>query len=335
MRLVALILLACLLATPALAGNPDRTGTAGGGELRIPVSARGVALGNGVVADIAGVEALYFNPAGATRLNGTELYFSHMNYIADMKKNYFAAAIKTGYGSFGISADIFSVGDMAETTEDSPEGTGRTFSPTFSIVGLTYSRFLTDAVSVGLTGKMINESILNVSTTGVAFDVGLQYRPGFKNLRLGLLLRDFGPQMRFSGDGFETFHSVTNDPSANPHSLRSESASFELPSTFQAGVAYAPWDDGTNRIDGFGSFINNNFGRDEYSMGAEYSFKSMLSLRGSWVVTGTDTYNFGPAFGAGVKIPINATTSASVDYCLRTVKNYFDDNQLVSLKFTF
>lgn len=335
MRFLCIALLACGLALPALAGNPNRAGTAGAPELRIPASGRGIALGNGIMADVTGVEAIYYNPAGVSGLTGTELYFSHLSYIADMKKNYFAGVVRTGYGAFGISADVFSVGDILETTVDQPEGTGQTYSPTFAVVGGTYSRFLTDAVSVGLNAKLISETITTVSATGVAFDVGLQYRPAWKHLRVGLLLRDFGPAMRYSGSGLESFQSVQQNPTANQHVLTAESASFELPSTFQFGLAYTPWEQGDNRVTGYGNFTNNNFGQDEYQFGAEYSYRSILSLRGSIVTTGQSDYNYGPAFGAGVRIPINGTTAAEVDYAMRTVKNYFDNNQAVSLKFSF
>ena len=55
--LLALALVA--LASPVLAGNPRRQGTAGAQELRIPVSARGLALGGGFIADVGGAEAMY------------------------------------------------------------------------------------------------------------------------------------------------------------------------------------------------------------------------------------------------------------------------------------
>ena len=335
MRFLILLLLACLAAMPAQAGNPDRAGSSGAGELQIPVSARGLALGNGVMADIEGAEAIYYNPAGLSGLGGAEVYFSHVSYIADMNKNYFAGAVKTGYGAFGVTVDVFSVGEMMETTESAPEGTGRTFSPTFAVVGGTYSQFLTDEVSVGASVKMVNESILDVSAVGVAFDFGLQYRPSWRNLRVGVVLKDFGPQMRFSGDGFETSHSVSDNPTANPHILRSQSSSFELPSTFQVGMVYRVVDRGDNRVNGYGCFMNNNFGRDEYHLGAEYSFRSTLSLRGSFIANGSSDNNFGPSFGVGLKLPLGGSSSAQFDYAMRTVADYFDNTQVFSIKFAF
>ena len=334
MRFLMLALLACALALPAWAGNEDRAGTSGAGELRIPVSGRGIALGSGIMADVSGVDAMYYNPAGLSGLAGTELYFSHLTYIADMDKNYFAGAVKTGYGAFGFTVDVLSVGDIPITTVDQPEGTGQTYSPTFTVVGGTYSRFLTDAVSVGLSAKVVNESVIDVSATGVAFDVGLQYRPSWKNLRLGMLLRDFGPNMKYSGSGFESFQSVNSDPTAATHVLTSESASFELPSTFQVGASYTPYDQGDHRLVGYGNFTNNNFGRDEYSLGVEYTYHNMLSLRASDAVTGQSDYLYGPAYGIGVKVPLG-NSSAQVDYAIRTVRNYFANNQVFSIKFAF
>jgi hypothetical protein len=138
---------ALLLSSQALAGGSERLGTAGAQELRIPVGSRSVSLGGAVIADVSGAEAIYWNPAGMSANPKTEVVFSHMEYIADIKLNYFAAMTHLGsFGTLGLSAKVLSIGDMVHRTEESPEGTGEIFSPTFSVIGLTYSRQLTDRV---------------------------------------------------------------------------------------------------------------------------------------------------------------------------------------------
>jgi hypothetical protein len=336
-RYALVAVLAMCLAAPAFAANTRRTGTAGAQELRIPVSARGVALGDGYIADVGGVEAIYYNPAGMANVGGIEAYFSHLEYIADMDKNYIAAVTKTRFGTIGVSVDVLSIGDIEETTEEQPEGTGRIFSPNFSVVGLSYSRFLTDAVSVGGTAKYISERILEESASGLAFDIGVQYRPGWRSLRFGFLLKNFGPDMKFDGDDFESFHQTGDNPQSSPRALGTESSPFELPSVFQLGVAYTFHETGQNRVDGFGNFVSQNFEADQWQFGAEYNYGETFALRAGFLATDDEDFLYANSFsfGAGVGIPLSADTNLKIDYALRTVDSYFEDNQILSLKFIF
>ena len=74
----------------------------------------------------------------------------------------------------------------------------RLYSPSFISAGLTYSKIITDRVSIGVNAKVINESILDVSATGFALDFGVQYRfPS--NLSIGAAVKNVGTNMVYSG----------------------------------------------------------------------------------------------------------------------------------------
>src|SRR5437867_13317608 len=82
----------------------------------------------------------------------TEVMFSDTDYIADMKLNYLAITQSVGnLGTVGVSAKVFSVGDIERTTETAPDGTGASFSPTFSTLGLSFARKRTDRADSGAT----------------------------------------------------------------------------------------------------------------------------------------------------------------------------------------
>ncbi len=329
----AVLLLA--VAGGADAGNPDRIGTAGAQELLIPNSARGLALGSGLVADPGGVEMLFYNPAAIAGVTGVEAYFSNLKYLADMKKNYIAVAAKTSFGTIGVSADVLSVGDIEETTEENPEGTGRIFSPTFSTLGLSYARYMTDQVTLGLTAKVVSESVFQIRSTGLAFDAGIQYRPGPKGVWIGIAVKNFGPNMKFSGSEFESFHRTSGNPYANDRSLASQSAAFELPSYFEMGGRYAHPIENVGELAGYGAFQSNNFNNDSFKLGLEFGYHEVLFVRGGGVLTQNNDYLFGPSFGIGFSLPIGATSKIVVDYAIRTVPDYFEDNQMLALKFVF
>ena len=123
--IILLVLLAIGL-TSAYAGSDRRLGTAGAQELVIPIGSRGTAMGGAVVASAYGVESMFWNPAGLASLEGTEAMFSHLPYMADIDVNFAGVATKIeGFGTLGAGAKVVSIGNIKETTEQYPDGTGR------------------------------------------------------------------------------------------------------------------------------------------------------------------------------------------------------------------
>src|SRR5262245_33397576 len=205
LRFLAIGLVAISSLSPGLAqaGSEERKGTGGALELRLPVGPRGSALGAPVVADVSGIEATFWNPAGLGALEHPAVLFTHTNYIADMNLNYAAVAMKLGdFGSLGFHAKVLDIGDVIETTEDAPEGTGVIISPTFTTLGMTWGRRFTDRVLFGATVNYITETVLNTSARGVGIDLGVQYVTGWRGLRFGVAMKNFGPSMHFSGEDF-------------------------------------------------------------------------------------------------------------------------------------
>src|SRR5947199_10838733 len=74
-----------LVPAPALAGSPERLGTSGADELRLPVGVRSLALGGSDVGSVPGVGALYSTTAGiAAGAGSTEVLVRHTRPIAEM-----------------------------------------------------------------------------------------------------------------------------------------------------------------------------------------------------------------------------------------------------------
>jgi hypothetical protein len=126
------------------AGDQTRKGTSGADQVLIPVGARSIATGGAFISTISGVEAIYYNPAGLDVMNGSEAMFSFMNYIADINVSYVAIGAQLGdLGSLALDYKTIDFGDIPITTVDNPDGTGQSYSPSYLIVGLTYSKVLT------------------------------------------------------------------------------------------------------------------------------------------------------------------------------------------------
>ncbi len=336
---LALSVLLGIVGDTAYAGRGDKVGTPAAPELLIPIGSREIALGGSSLSTTSGIEAIYWNPAGVARSSyGAEALFSYMTYIADIGVEY-AAVTSTfpEFGTVGLSIKSLSFGDIEITTEDAPDGTGQLFSPAYLTIGLTYSRLLTDRISVGVTTKLITERIDRVSASGVAFDAGIQYT-GFANvagLSIGVAVKNIGPTMQFDGSGLLREASVEDSrrPASN---YKIQASSDELPSVIELGVGYRYKIEERSAFSVSTLFQNNNFSDDEYKFGLEYGYDNMFFIRGGYNVSQESiqsSYIFGATFGAGVHYGFSGLDMA-VDYAYRDVK-FFSANHAISLKLGF
>jgi len=330
-----------LLAVPALAQH-QRVGAIAASELLIPVGARDMALGGSSIATTRGVEAMYWNTAGLGHMaGGAEAMFSSMSYIADINVVYGAVAGRFGsFGNIGFNIKSLSFGDIPLTTEDDPENISQRFySPTFVTVSAAFARPLTDAITVGFGIKLISEQIARVSSSGFAFDFGVQYDGvvGVKGLNLGLAVKNIGPLMKFEGPGLYRKAGVVEGNRPEEYLLL-DAAVYELPALVEIGLSYD-----YTLADNFvaqvsGSFSNNNLYYDAYNGGIELSYQvEDLKLYGrggySSVPQNQDNEIFGATMGAGIAYNLGGVNLV-VDYGYRTTK-YFEANQVFSLKFEF
>ncbi len=340
MKNILKILLAfiLLLAVDAFAGGGKRTGTGGAAELLIPVGPRGIAMAGANLSTSTGIEALFWNPAGVSHMqNNADVIFSHMSYIADIGVDYGAIAANfEGFGVVSFSIKSLSVGDILVTTTANPDGTGETFSPTFIVAGLSYSRQLTESISVGFTTNFISESMADVSATGVAFDVGVMYNnlADINGLSLGVVVKNLGPEMKFSGGGLFQEGQI-NDVNRPPTFYTVDAAAFELPSNFQLGLGYSPVLDETNSLQFSGIYQNNNFSGDEYKVGGEYGYNDLFFVRAGYQLAPqvSDDYLYGFTAGVGIDYVVEGF-GFKVDYAYREVE-FFDGNHVFALTLGF
>ncbi len=315
------------------AGDMSRVGTTSGTELLIPVGAKSIALGGAVVSNVSGAEALYYNPGGLAKQDKSEILFSNMSYIADIDVNYIAASFYGGdIGSFGLSLKSLSFGNIEETTEDYPDGTGNTYSPSIVTIGLSYSRLLIDRISAGVTMKYVYEGIMQTSASTIAADLGIQYSFD-RNLKLGVVMKNVGGKMQFDGRNLENASQI---PGANPNAdngyFRGVTLASDIPSTFSFGVTYSVDVNEENRVNMSGSFINQNDASDQFFGGIEYNFDNFVFLRGGYVYDANDADNqlFGASFGGGLKYQVGEF-DFQVDYAYRQLLEYFDANHIFTI----
>ncbi len=340
---VAIVLcLALVFAVSSLQSQNKRTGTAAATELLIPVGGRDLAMGGASLATTSGIDAMYWNPAGLGRMKtSAEGMFSSMTYIADIGVSYGAVAGSFGgFGVLGLSIKSLDFGYIPLTTEDDPETeSNRFFAPSFVTVGLSYSRSITDAISFGLSLKIISEHFERVSGNGFALDFGVQYDgvAGISGFAFGLAVKNIGPQMSFDGPGL--YRLATARDGRPEQRYKIAGAAFELPSTIEIGLSYSGATQNNIGYSVSGGFLNNNLYLDEFRLGGEVSYTmediQLFGRAGLATVTQAEEKSdiFGPTFGAGFTYNA-AGMGITLDYAYRSVE-FFDANNVFAVKLAF
>jgi opacity protein-like surface antigen len=338
MKKIIFVILLLMLSLPAIAGDESRKGTTGAEQLLIPVGARGIATGGSFVASLTGLESIYYNPAGLDLTQRTEVMFSYMNYIADINVSYFAFGTSLGdFGSLGLSFKTFDFGDIPVTTIDMPDGTGKNYSPVFLTAGLTYSKVLTDRISVGTNFKFITESIENTSANGFAIDVGVQYKFN-PQLSLGAALKNIGTNMSYSGQDLRGKTSVPgSDPGSQTAAYEIVTESFQIPSYFELSLAYNYNFDEQNSLMMGSTFTANNSLEDKIHLGLEYGFMNNFFIRGGYnlLTENQDQSIMGFTAGAGVDYQVGSGIGIVFDYAYRDVKDFPTSNHIFTVKLAF
>ncbi len=326
-----------LLSVPAtsFAGNEDRAGSAGATELLINPYAASAGWGDAATAAANGVDAMYLNIAGTAFTKGTEVMFTRTDWLVGSGTTINAVGLTQRVGEsgvLGLSLMSMAFGDIEITTTELPEGGIGTFRPSYSNLSLSYAKEFSNSIYGGLAVKVISQRIADVGATGVAFDAGIRYVTGeFDQVKFGIALRNVGPPMSFSGDGFSI--SAVPQGEEDEVTLEQRSASYELPSQVNIGVSYRFDFNEMNQLTLAGNFISNSFTKDQFNGGAEYRFdasKASVMLRAgyTWEESVGDaltrsTALTGPAAGFSVELPAGETgTLIILDYGYRATNPF-------------
>ncbi len=335
-----------LPALNSMAGNKDRSGQAGAAELLINPWPQGAGWGSVNTACVNGLEGMYNNVAGLAFTPKTELIFAYTDWMkgSDISVMSFGIAQRVSEsGVFGLSVMSMNFGEIDITTIDLPEGGIGQFSPRYLNIGLSYAKAFSNSIYGGLTLKIINEAIADASAQGIAIDAGIQYVTGeLENVKFGISLRNVGPKMKFSGDGFSLKTFVPNND--NQFTTTQRNASFELPAQLNIGAAY-DFLFNKSRFTLAGNFISNSFTKDQFALGGEFSFRDYVLLRaaytyeeGIWeTVDHPDRSNANSGFSGGftVQVPLGKDSGSvfGIDYAYRPTVQ-FQGTHTIGIRFT-
>jgi hypothetical protein len=292
--------------------------------LKIDVGARASSMAGAMTLSSYDANTVFYNPAGLGRMNMQfDFMANNTQWIADIQYNAIAGAYNAGdLGTFGLHFLFVDYGEIIGTrVAQNDQGfveTGNVDVGAYSL-GLSYSRNLSEQFTIGGTVKFVsqklgsnlmpNESTKENSASGISFDFGTIFYPGWESFRFGMSVRNFGAELEY------------------------EQESFELPLTFTAGVAMNVFDlsaieDQTLLISL--DVVHSRDYTERISLGAEYILYNMIALRG-----GYNSNHDIESFSAGLGMFYEFTgLKVKVDYSYSAMK-YFDGVNRFTVGFSF
>lgn len=310
----------------------SRVATCAGQFLLLGVGARATAMGGAGVTLDGDVAALYWNPSGVASINRVSLMFSHTDLYSGLGifHKFMGVVVPTGSGSaVGLGVVHLSTDDIEVTTIDDPEGAGVYYTVEDYSIGISYARFVTDRLTLGITLKFIHEGIYREQAQTLAADFGSTLNTGLLGIKLGMCLSNFGGSMRLSGPDLRG--KVDWYPQ-NQGEIKVDTdlttAKWSLPLTFRMGVS-------TDLVGTEGQLMVSNNHRLTMALdtfdpndallrsnaGLEYEWNGVLTLRVGYhglTLTKDDynTYNTANyTFGAGLHYHLGKT-KFQFDYAL-------------------
>ncbi len=276
----------------------ERVGQSGWQFLKINGDARQAAMGATFTALGSGdANSTFGNPAAITNVENIDIIFNRTNWIADIGYNSFSIAKNfDAFGYFAIHLANVDYGSIPETINSVITGegrteavvTGRTFNASDLAIGISYARRITEQLSIGGSARWIRETIAEVSMDNWAIDVGTLFYTGYRNLRLGVAARNFGPDSHFFGFSEE---------------FQSEPVDVKMPLDFRFGVAMDFFDTspGPHLLTIAIEANHPNDDKEKIHFGSEYSFNKVFFIRGGYKIN-YDEESF--TFGLGINYPV-------------------------------
>jgi hypothetical protein len=323
------MVLLCLAASSACLavglGN-QRVGTASATFLRIGVGARAAAMGGAFVAVCDDVTSVAWNPAGLVLIDGHEMAFSYASWPADIGYSHLSFGITSHMidGAIGLQVGLLST-ELMETQEYYPYGTGRTFSFSDWLVGLTVAKRFTDRFSGGVAAKYVREElgveVGGPTTNAIVLDAGTYYRIGPWNMRLAVALMNFGTQLTPGGKYEKQNGSGTTESGYDGFSPAME---------FKFGISMMPYDTPDFKMLFDIELVHPADNAETVRSGLEATLSRVLALRAGYDWNANEMKT---SFGLGVLGEV-AGREAGIDYAA-TLSEYLGTAHRLTLIFKF
>ena len=171
--------------------------------LRLPVSAHVAALGGeNITLTDDDATLIFHNPSLINGVSDRTINLNYMTYMEGAKTASAAYVMAAGdRATWGVTGQYMDYGTMRQTTAVN-EDLG-TFSARDIAIGGSFAYALTNALSGGITAKVISSHIAGYSSLAVGFDLGLNYLNEGGDLSISAVARNLGGQVKAYDDTFD------------------------------------------------------------------------------------------------------------------------------------
>jgi len=281
-------------------------GTSGAQFLGIGLGARPVGMGEAFTAVTDDALSVYWNPSGLVKIEGSDISLSYVSWPAGISYQSGVFGINLGnIGAFGVSIAMLTAGSEPVRTELQPEGTGENWSFYDLVAGVSFAKYVTDKLAVGLNLKYVRESYWDYSVGAWAVDFGTQYDIGLKGLKLAMCIENFGPEMQFGGTYVDY----------DAGDQEKEFMKYSLPMRFRIGLATTAIRTESYALTLAIDAIHPNDNLEQYNLGMELWLLDMLAIRAGY------KFNYdeeGLTAGMGFAFPL-AAKKAAFDYAFDNI----------------
>ncbi|MDI6703294.1 MAG: PorV/PorQ family protein [bacterium] len=282
LKYINLIILFLLVFSSSSQAGEEHGGTSAASFLKIGIGAKATGMGQTHCAVADDSTALYWNPAGLVLLKRNEMSYMHNLWFGEITHGFLGYAHPLKNLSLGVGIDYLTIGEIEETTELEPRGTGKKFRLEEDVAFfVSASKRIRENLSLGMNLKYILQEVAGERAMGCGTDLGLFYK--LHLLNLGLVIQNLGPGMRFT------------------------EKEFALPFNIKTGLAY-------KGIKNTILALDVNLPRDNrasYHLGVEYRIGDLLAMRAGYNSRITENklgrFNLGEGLSTGFGINFKAT----------------------------
>ncbi|HEY3216785.1 MAG TPA: PorV/PorQ family protein [Candidatus Eisenbacteria bacterium] len=278
MRILKLCIGATLVMALIAAGfahaDIDLAGTNAANFLSVGTGARILGMGGATLGLGDDVGAVAWNPAALGWTGSTQVVLSHAGLTNESLQEWMAVGGRLGRTQTRASVSALYQGDGSiEGRDASNNPTAAITASSFAVAGLLAQR-IGHTITLGVTGKAVNEKLGDVSGTGYTWDAGMMVRVGM--VGFGVAGQNLTGRMDYDG------------------------AQYPFARTVGAGIGV------THAASGLRFALDANFPDayyDDVRTGVEWMWKDVLALRGGYrYELGDSPENdplSGPSFGIG------------------------------------
>lgn len=278
-------------------GDFNKVGGSGSAFLKIGVGARASGMGGAYGSVANDLSSIFWNPAGIADIEGVAVDFSYSTWFADMKHNFAAVSAPLG-NDFSLAAHFISLSsdDIEITTIARDDGTGSYYRLQDVAAGLTFSGYLTEQFSFGVTAKYVYNSINTLKSNNFAFDVGTKYQTGIQGITLGFSIHNLGAEMAYQGEDLHTSKKVFDALNQAPLDATYRAYDYAMPISFRAGMSADVIDMEDHLVKAALDFTTISDAPELFALGSEYAWKDLLFIRAGYMF-GHDQLGLTGGFG--------------------------------------